>query len=102
MDLERGRLATSHRFAFTLTRMRQPVTMTGESESERLSGALSTCRSAIPLRRPYWRVGVGSSGRWRALSGSLFTSSMIFAYARVDASRPVHGTVCGVSRSVWK
>jgi len=30
------------------------------------------------------------------LSGSLFTSSTIFAYARVDASRPVHGTVCGV------
>ena len=47
-------------------------------------------------------VRVDSSGRWNVVSGSLLTSSMIFAYARVDASRPVHGTVCGVSRSVWK
>jgi hypothetical protein len=46
--------------------------------------------------------GAGSSGRFNAVSGSLFTSSMIFANARVDASRPVHGTVSGVSQSVWK
>ena len=44
----------------------------------------------------------GSSGLCSALRGSLFTSSMIRAYARVVASSPVHGTVSGVSRSVWK
>jgi len=47
-------------------------------------------------------AGAGSSGRWNVLSGSLLTSSMIFANARVAASRPVHGTVSGVSQSVWK
>jgi hypothetical protein len=50
----------------------------------------------------YRLVATGSSGRWRVLSGSLFTSSTIFAYARVVACRPVHGTVSGVSRSLWK
>src|SRR5262249_42873161 len=49
-----------------------------------------------------YRVAAGSSGRWNVLSGSLFTSSMILAYARVLAWSPVQGTVSGVSRSVWK
>ena len=38
----------------------------------------------------------------RSFRSSLFTSSMIFAYARVIASSPAGGTVSGVSASVWK
>src|SRR5205814_6705689 len=46
--------------------------------------------------------GSGSGGRCRSFRSSAFTPSTILAYARVDASSPVHGTVSGVSPSVWK
>ena len=51
-------------------------------------------RGMIRIQRP-----PVSSGRWRSESGSWLVSSMIFAYARVVASRPVQGTVSGVSPS---
>src|SRR5262249_28916240 len=44
----------------------------------------------------------GSGGRCRSFRSSSFTPAMMRAYARVEASRPVHGTVSGVSSSVWK
>ena len=51
---------------------------------------------------PGLRLRADSGGRCSVLSGSLFTSSMILAYARVVDCSPVHGTACGVSWSVWK
>lgn len=70
--------------------------------------ASSAARRATRMRlrvdyySPNGPRGEVSSGRCRALSGNLLTSSMIFAKARVEACRPVHGTVSEVSQSVWK
>ena len=59
-------------------------------------------RVVRPLRARTFDSFYGTSGRCRSPSANVFTSSMIFAYARVVASSPVHGTASGVSWSVWK
>src|SRR5437762_1448984 len=47
-------------------------------------------------------VTAGGAGNCRSFNSILFTSSTIFAYARVVAARPGAGTVYVVSASEWK
>ena len=118
-------LMTPSRLMESAPLWRRPAILAGErvvrkklTQAEAQSGAFQSalCSRPNPIARqvtPYGFPalaggggvrgrGAGSSGRWNVLSGSLLTSSMIFANARVEASRPVHGTVSGVSQSVWK
>ena len=50
----------------------------------------------------YTQGGIAFGPALPLTNEELKTSSAILAYARVVASRPVHGTVSGVSWSVWK
>jgi hypothetical protein len=84
-------------------------TITSEEPAPRILGSSSLQRpvEAQQNKEPRPRMGTllflaqgcapGSGGRCSVLSGSLFTSSMILAYARVVACSPVHGTASGVS-----